>query len=80
MLLIDLFHALLLTSIKLKVKSWIPTASRLHDSFVDILVSGSGTSSLFSIPSNPASKIAANAMYGLAAGSTERTSIRADRP
>ena len=32
------------------------------------------------MPSNPASKIAANAMYGLAAGSTERTSIRVDRP
>ena len=32
------------------------------------------------MPSKPASKIAANAIYGFAAGSTERTSIRVDNP
>ncbi|CFO39015.1 Uncharacterised protein [Staphylococcus aureus] len=43
-------------------------------------LTGSGTSNLFLIPSKPACKIAANAKYGFAAGSTERTSTRVGNP
>ena len=37
-------------------------------------------SNLFSIPSNPAPKIAAKAKYGFAVGSTERNSRRVELP